>query len=45
MEDSEDEEISENEEIILMGIETQTLDDESDVEGEVDLEDELISAL
>ena len=28
-----------------MGIETQTLDDELDVEGEVDLEVELISAL
>ena len=45
MEDSEDEEINENEEIIFMGIETQTLDDELDVEGEVDLEAELISAL
>ena len=31
MEDGEDEEISENEEIIFMGIETQTSDDESDV--------------
>ena len=31
MEDSEDEEISENEEILFMGIKTQILDDESDV--------------
>ena len=45
MEDSEDEESSEYEEnkIIFMGIETQ--DDELDVEGEVDLKDELISAI
>ena len=45
MEDSEDEESSEDEEtkILFMGIETQ--DDESDVEGEVDLKAELISAL
>ena len=45
MEDSEDGEISENEEIIFMGIETQTLDDESCLQGEVELEVELISAL
>ena len=45
MEDNEDEEISENEKILFMGIETQTSDDDSYVEGEVDLEDELISAL
>ena len=45
MEDSGDEEISENEEIIFMGIETQTSYNELDVEGEVDLEAELISAL
>ena len=45
MEDSEDEEISENEEIIFMGVETQTSDHESNVDGEVDLEVELISAL
>ena len=45
MEDNEDEEISENEEILFMGIKTQTSDDESNVEGEVDLEDALISAL
>ena len=45
MEDNEDEEIKENEEIIFMGIENQTSDDESDVEGEVDVEAELISAL
>ena len=45
MEDREDEEISENEEIIFMGIETQTSDDESDVEGELDREGELISSL
>ena len=44
-EDIEDEEISEDEEILFMGIETQTLDDELDVEGEVELEDELISDL
>ena len=37
MEDSEYEEISENEQILFIGIETQTSDDESDVEGEVDL--------
>ena len=41
MEDSEDEEISED----FMGIETQTSDDESDVEGEVYLEAELITTL
>ena len=45
MKDNEKEEISENEEIIFMGIETQTLDDELDVEGEVDLEAELIISL
>ena len=45
MEESEDEEISENEEILFMGIKTQTSDDESNVEGEVDLEAELISSL
>ena len=45
MEDNEYEEISENEEILFMGIETQTSYDESDVEIEVDLEDELISDL
>ena len=45
MEDSEDEEISDNEEIIFMGIETQTSYDESDVEGEVGLEAQLISDL
>ena len=45
MEDSEDEEISENEEILFMGIETQTSYDELGVEGEVDLEVELVSAL
>ena len=42
-EDNEDEEISEDEEILFMGIETQ--EDDSDVEGEVDLKAELISAL
>ena len=45
MEDNEDEEISGNGEIIFMGIETQTSDDELDVEGEVDLQTKLISAL
>ena len=45
MEDSEDEDISENEEILFLGIETQTSDDESNVEGEVDLQAELISSL
>ena len=45
MEESEDEEISENEEILFMGIETQTSNYELDVEGEVDLEAKLISAL
>ena len=45
MEDSEYEEISENEQILFIGIETQTSDDESDVEGEVDLEVEIISSL
>ena len=45
MEDSEDEEISENEEILFMGIETQSQAGESDEEGEVDLKDELVSAL
>ena len=45
MEDNEDEEISENEEIIFMGIETQTSHDESCLQGEVDLEVELISSL
>ena len=45
MEESEDEEISENEEILFMGIETQTSNYELNVKGQVDLEDELISAL
>ena len=45
MEDSEDEEKSENEEIIFMGIGTQTSYDESHVEGEVDLQVEIISSL
>ena len=47
MEDSEDENISEGEEtqILFMVIETQAHDGESDEEGEVDLKDELISAL
>ena len=45
MEDTEYEEIGENEEIISRGIETQTWNDESDVEGEVDLEAKLISSL
>ena len=36
MEESEDEEIRENEGILFMGLETQTSDDESDVEGEAD---------
>ena len=44
-EDSEYEEISEDEEIIFMGIETQAQDGESDEEGEVDLKSELISVL
>ena len=47
MENSEDEETSDDEEtkILIMGIETLAPKDESDVEGEVDLESELISAL
>ena len=47
MEDSEDEDTSEDEEtyILLMGIETQAQDGESDEEGEVDLKSKLISAL
>ena len=45
IEDNEDEETSENEEIVFMGIENQTLDDELDVEWEVALEAELISDL
>ena len=45
MEDSEDEESTEDEEtkVLVMGIQTQG--DESDVEGEVDLKDKIISAL
>ena len=45
MEDNEDEEICEDEEILFMGIETQTSNYELNVKGEVDLEDKLISAL
>ena len=45
MEDSEDEETSKNKEILFMRIETQTLDDESYVGGEMDLEAKIISAL
>ena len=47
MENSEDEETSDDEEtkILFMGIETQAPEDESNVEGEVDLKAELISAL
>ena len=47
MENSEDEETSDNEEtqILFMGIETQDLEDESYVEGEVDLKAKLINAL
>ena len=45
MEDIEDEEISEDEEILFMGIETQDKYGESDEEGEVDLKFELISSL
>ena len=45
MEDCEDEEISKIEAILFKGIETQTSYDESDVEGEVDLEAKLISYL
>ena len=44
-EDTENEEISEDEEIIFMGIETQAQYGESDEEGEEYLKDELISAL
>ena len=43
MEDSEDEEISENEENLF--IETITLEDYSDMEGAVDLKVELINTL
>ena len=45
MKDIEDEEISGNEEILFMGIETQTSNHESYIEGEVELEVELIRAL
>ena len=47
MENSEDEETSDDEEtkILFMGIETQASKDESDVEGEVELKDEFISAI
>ena len=47
MENSEHEETSDDEEtkILFMGIKTQTLEDQLDVEGEVDLMVELISAL
>ena len=43
MEDSKDEEISENEEKLFM--ETTTLEDDSEMEGVVDLKAELMSAL
>ena len=47
MEDSEDEDISGDQEIeiLFMGIETQAQVGESDEEGEVDLKDKLTSAL
>ena len=47
MENSEDEETSDNEEtqIPFMGIQIEGLEDESDVKGKVDLKAELISSL
>ena len=47
MEDSEDENTSEDEEneILFMGLDTQASNSEWDVEGEVDLRAELVSAL
>ena len=47
MEDSEDVDTSENVEtkIIFMGLDTQDSNSDPDVEGEVDLRDELVSAL
>ena len=47
MEDSEDTDTSEDEEtrILVMGLHTQASNSDSDVEGEVELRDELVSAL
>ena len=47
MEDSEDSDGSEVEEteVLFMGLDTQTSNSDSDMEGEVDLRDELVSAL
>ena len=47
MEDSEDVDTSEGEEteILFMGLDTQASNDDSDEEGEVELRDELVSAL
>ena len=47
MEDSEDSYTSEDEEteILFMGLDTQASNSDSDLEGEVDLRDELVSAL
>ena len=47
MEDSEDADTSEDEEtgILFMGLDTQHSISDSDVEGEVDLRDELVSPL
>ena len=47
MEDSEysDESEAEETKVLFMGIDTQNSNSDSDVEGEVDLRDELVSAL
>ena len=47
MEDSEDSEGSEVEEteVLFMGLDTQASNSDSDMEGEVDLRDELVSSL
>ena len=47
MEDNEDLDESEPKEtkVLFMGLDTQTSNSDSDVEGEVDLRDELVSSL
>ena len=47
MEDNEDSDGSEVEEteVLFMGLDTQASNSDSDIEGEVDLRDELVSAL
>ena len=47
LEDSEDSDESEDEEneVLFMGLDTQASNSDSDVEGEVDLRDELLSTL